>query len=244
MDDWQRGNSQSLWKKPLEPKSANQLRRYSKFLPIANLGNEDKGKYKRKIKSFVRRAALSLGLMTRLWKTKKKTAENQLNEWNNLSLENQQPNRFDFIFFDKSLKKRISITGMCLMRRTEPRLIGKDPECWVDFVVTQRPPSPRHSAVWAGYCISWLWRNGARRRLDCISLVNSSRFHLIQGKWHTLVNRICLSFRPCLWVSKYFLFFFREYDTIAVFWIVRFSRLVEWQMTTLSLVFEFIWRGT
>jgi hypothetical protein len=29
-------------KKSLEPKSANQLRRYSKFLPIANLGNEEK----------------------------------------------------------------------------------------------------------------------------------------------------------------------------------------------------------
>jgi hypothetical protein len=55
-----------------------------------------KRKYKRKIKSFVRRAALSLGLMTRLLKKKKKTGENQLNEWNNLSLENQQPNRFYF----------------------------------------------------------------------------------------------------------------------------------------------------
>jgi hypothetical protein len=55
-----------------------------------------KRKYKRKIKSFVRRAALSLGLMTRLLKKKKKTGENQLNEWNNLSLENQKPNRFYF----------------------------------------------------------------------------------------------------------------------------------------------------
>jgi hypothetical protein len=57
-----------------------------------------KRKYKRKIKSFVRRAALSLGLMTRLLKKKKKKTgrENQLNEWNNLSLENQQPNRFYF----------------------------------------------------------------------------------------------------------------------------------------------------
>lgn len=113
------------------------------------------------------------------------------------------------------------------MRRTEPRLIGKDAECWVDFVVTQQRPSSRHSAVWAGYSdISWLWRNGARRWLVCISLVNISRFHLIQGKYYTLVNRIFISSRPCLWVSKYsvcFVFFKRIWHNNRFFELLVFT---------------------
>lgn len=123
----------------------------------------------------------------------------------------------------------VLFTGMDLMRRTEPRLIGKDV---VDSVVavTQEPSSPPHAGCWC-----WPWRNGARRQLVLVSLVNISRFH-----WEKKpLNRIFL-FPPSSLNRKLFkivsTFPSRRKWRNNRFWNSLFSRLVcvtAMQMTTL-----------